>query len=261
MNLLTNSKFISLFWWIFAPILVAKLFLSIGSFYWDNLAFEPLHVKKIDTQHVYSFPKFYEKESVKISTRRTSPTKFKNIHLKACYIEGDKKFIIVEENRKISFIDIYKKYKGAKLIEVHSNSAVFTQNNENITLRIQENKSQKHSMKIYKNKTSEKKYISIRKEDFKKYIKNAKETLKDIQIKEIIQNNSFKGLKIIFVRKGSLFDTMHLIKGDIIKTINDKKIRSTMSLMPYYANLNNSSALKIGIQRDGKMKEIVYEID
>ncbi|WP_024955744.1 hypothetical protein [Sulfurospirillum arcachonense] len=260
MNLLTNSKLISLFWWIFAPVVVAKLFLSVGAFFLDTNTYEPLHVKKTNTLHIYNLPKFYKKGSFRSNTVRRVKS-FKNMHLKACYIESGKKFIVVEENKKVSFINLEEEYKGAKLIEVHSNAAVFMQQGKNITLSMQEDKSQKNSMKIYKDESNDEKYINIKKEDFQKYIKNPKEVVKDIRIREIIQDNSFEGLKITFLRKGSLFDTMSLKKEDIIKTINDKNITGTISLMPYYNNLKNSSALKIGLQRDGKMKEIVYEID
>lgn len=261
MNLLTNSKSIHLFWWIFAPLLVAKLLLSVGDFFWDIEVFEPLHVKKVNTLHVYDFPKLYEKENLQKKVRKRSFVRFENIHLKACYIESNKKFIIIEENRKTYFINIKEEYKGAKLIEVKSNSAIFEHNGEQIALNLQKIKSLQTNYKKIQKKRRNEKYISIRKEDLKKYIKDTKEILKDIKIEEVIQNKSFKGLKIVFLRKGSLFDTMQLKEGDILKTIDNKKISSTISLMPHYSNLNNSSALKIGIQRDGKMKEMVYEID
>jgi general secretion pathway protein C len=257
MNLLIDSKYIHLFWWILAPLLVAKLFLSIGAFFWNTNVFEPLHVNKTDKLHVYNFPKFYLQEDLGVKSTKRNYNKLKNIQLKACYIEGDKKFIIIEENKKTSFININEKYKGAKLIEVNSNYAIFEQNSEQIRVSIQEGKLENSSIKIQTINTINNKYISIRKADFKKYVKDPKDILKDIKVKEIIQNESFQGLEVVFLRKGSLFDKMNLKQGDIIKTINDKKISGTMSLIPHYSNLNNSSSLKIGIQRDKKMKEIV----
>ena len=261
MTFLNKGKVISALWWVFAPMLVAGFIVSIGKFFLSDKAYLPLYFENRKSLHVYELPKFFEIKNTQI--KHVNSQRLNNMKLKACYVEGDKQFIIIEENKKINFIDLQGEFKGAKLVKVSSNSAIFLQGGEKIFLSLENQKSKNTSMitNIKTEENKEEKYISVKREDFEKYIKDAQESLKDIRVKDLISKDKFEGLEIIYIRKDSFFDEMSLKQGDIIKSIDDIALEGMMSLIPHYKNLENISTLKLEILRDGKMKEIVYEID
>ncbi len=263
MNLIINSKLIQLIWWLAGPLLSAQLLISFFVLFIDNKDYDPLDVKENEITHIYTFPKLLNSSYSYKHTSLKKPEKFVNIILKASYIENGKKFIIIQDNKKIAFLDLKETYKGAKLIEINLNSAVFLKNEKRIYLSLETDKkldAKKQRNNINTN-SSDNKYINVHKEDFNKYLRDAKQALRDIRVNELIKNSTFLGLELKFVRKNSFFDKIGLKKGDIIKSIDNNNITSIIGLLPYYDNLKNISTLQIKLERDGIMKEIIYEIN
>ncbi len=265
MNLLTNSKFISLLWWLLAPALVAKIFISFGLLFLEDTKIEPIHTEDKKSAYKYSFPKFFTTTlKQKVKPKKAHKTvHLGNLKLKACYIEKGREFVIVAEGSKTVFIDLNEEYKGAKLIEITSSSATFVKNEERIELNLVKKTAQQkivQSRVSYK-ADSDSKYRSIKRDSFKKYINSPQTALRDIRFQEMRSNNEFGGLRLSFIRKGSLFDRMGLKKGDVIKTIDGNELKSIMDLLPYYNLLDNTTTITIGFGRDGDTKEIMYEIN
>ncbi len=266
MNLLTNSKFISFAWWIVAPALVAKLLISFGLLFLDDAKIEPLHVEAKNSSYMYSFPKFF----TTTLKQKTKPKKVHktvhlgNLKLKACYIEKGREFVIIGENNKTIFVDLKGTYKGAHLVSITSNSATFFKDGEYIELELaKKNISSRNIKKVRSTDVvpSDDKFVTVKRNSFKKYTQNPQQALRDIRFAEIRENQKFAGLRLSFIRKGSLFDKMKLKKGDIIKSIDGNELHSIMDLLPYYNLLDNSTTLLIGFERAGEMKEIMYEIN
>jgi len=260
MNLLIN-----LLYWLLTPILVAKLIISASLFYFDTDKLEVLHVEDKKSTNMYRFPKFFGENIIKKQPVKESVKveKFDSLKLKACYLEKNREFIIAIENGKTLFIDLNDEYKGAKLVEINNNSATFLKNGNEINLTLIESKSIKTEVvkKTDIKTKAQDGFVSVKREEFKKYTQNITQALRDIRFQEIREDKKFAGLRLSFIRKGSLFDKMGFKKGDKIRSIDSKNLDSMMDLLPYYNSLNDITTLQIGFKRDNEIKEIIYEIN
>ena len=255
-----STKIIPFLWWLIAPILVAQVIISIAMLFIETKQPSIQHQKSKDNTYKYSFPKLYQASVVQ--KRVQQEEKLGNLKLKACYVEKGSEFVVLSEGTKTLFIDLEKSYKGVKLIEVKRDSATFLKNGKYFELNlVQKKKVEKTLHKESMPSQSDDQYVSIKRDNINRYTKNPKQALRDIRFYEMKIDKKFVGLKLSFVRKGSLFDKLKLKKGDIIKTVNGNELNSALDLLPYYNLLENSTTLSIGFERDGDMREILYEIN
>ena len=266
MSLIINSKLIRFLWWLLAPFLVATLLITSLLMVLETKKSKTFAVKDVKMSYMYSFPKFFitQNNDQKKNLSRTNNEKLKNLILKACYVEKDREFVVIEERHKSIFLNLNDEYKGAKLLEVTKDSAKFFKDGEYIFLSIQKSlKATNNSLPILKNKeaTEEDNYVSLNRQEIKKYKTNLKAALRDIRFQEIKEDGKFAGLRLNFIRKHSLFDKMGLKKGDIIKSVDNKNLNSIMDLLPYYTSIENITTLQIDFARDKQIKEIIYEIN
>jgi general secretion pathway protein C len=260
MNLLTNSRFIQTIWWIVVPLLVAQFFISFFMLFIVEKKQETLYTVDKKSAYIYNFPKFFT-PFLKQNGQLKVVKKIGNLKLKACYVEKGKEFVVISEGAKTIFVDLNDEYKGAKLISISNTSAVFLKNGERIELTLVKKISFKTITDNTKTVQNDDKYISVKRDSFKKYVQNPKQALRDVRFQEIKKDKKFAGLKLSFIRKGSLFDKMKLQKGDIIKFIDGNRLQSMMDLLPYYNLLDNTTTILIGFERGVEMKEIMYEIN
>ncbi|MFK5882376.1 MAG: hypothetical protein QM482_09200 [Sulfurospirillum sp.] len=264
MSLLTNSKFISVLWWIFMPVLVALLFNSVILLIFMDRGVKEIKFEQQKTQYIENFPKFLNLNRVR--SKRVSP-KIKKVEnlgamiLQACYASQNKKFIIFKEGSKTIFLDLNQSYKGAKLLDVGLDYAVFSKNGKKIELKLEEIKTKTQAKKGMLQSSGREKYIGVKRDDFKKYTKNIRRALRDVRIQELRKKRKFAGIRLSFIRRGSLFDKMRLKVGDVIKSIDGNELGSMMDLLPYYNRINDTATIQVGFERNNEMKEIIYEIN
>ena len=265
MNLIINSKFIQLIWWIFTPLLIAKLLISFSMFFLDNQKLKDLHVEDEKNSYMYGFPKISHAVSTKkeVKIQKEKVEKLDNLTLSACYIEKDGEFIIANENKKTFFINLGEEYKGAKLTKITINSATFLKDGRYIDLTIAKSKSKDKIKSIFIKKSAsvDDSYVSVKRDEITKYTKNIKRVLKDIRFQEAKIDKKFIGVRLNFIRKGSLFDKMGLKRDDTIISVDNKELGSMMDLLPYYRSLSNITTIQVEIKRKEEIKEIVYEIN
>ena len=93
------------------------------------------------------------------------------------------------------------------------------------------------------------------------YAKNMDDIYKNIGISEIKENNTLKGFRITFVKRGSPFAKLGIRRGDIIKSINGQEINSYNAAFNAYKNIGNVENLTLVILRRGEEMELEYEIN
>jgi len=266
MNLLTNSKLISFLWWMVVPPLIALLFSSIMVILLDNKKIENLNVSYKKSQYLKRFPKFKNSsalESKKVLPQIKQKEKLGKILLQACYAEKNKKFIVFKDGTETVFLDLNQSYKNAKVIEIGMNYAIFLKDGKRVKLVLENSK----DTGVYKNtiRPSLQRevggYVDVKRVEFNKYTQNISQALRDVRVQELRKNKQFAGLRLSYIRKGSFFDRMRLRVGDVIKSVDGNELKSMMDLLPYYNRLDNITTLRIGFERGGEMKEVVYEID
>ncbi len=265
MNLLTNSKFISFVWWVLAPVLAALLFnLILVSVLEKQDTKDVVQISNQKVKYLKYFPKFLisnKRESKRVQPKIREVDKLGKITLQACYAEKNKKFIVFKEGKNTVFLDLKQSYKNAKLIDVGMDYAVFLKHGKKIELKLEGIKPQSSSKKVFQKSVQQGNYIDVKRDDLKKYTKNIRRALRDIRVQELRKDKKFAGVRLSFIRKGSLFDKMNLKVGDVIKSIDGNELKSMMDLLPYYNRINDTATLQIGFERGNEMKEIVYEIN
>ncbi len=129
MSLIFTSRAVRFFWWIFIPIFAALIFilLVIKVFMTD---YYPLKEKPYLTQKSAK-----EKDNTK-EKEISADESLENLVLKACYVEKDNTFIMFEDEKKMHTLSINSSYKGAKLIKVKRNKAIFSKNSKDIILTL-----------------------------------------------------------------------------------------------------------------------------
>ena len=270
MNLIFNSTTVRLLWWIFAPVLTALILISLIKtfmidYYYSSSKEKPYLTEKSIRYHFPSFfPHAKEEKREKAKKIDTFSEKaFKNLVLKACYVEKNNTFIMFEdEKKKMHILSVNESYKGAKLVKVEMDKAVFSKNSKDIILTLEKKVKKGEANPKKDTVVADDKYIRLNRKSFKNYIDNPQNALKDVRFRELRNSRQkFMGLSLSFVRKNSFFDKMGLKNGDIIKSIDGKSLNSLMDLLPYYNNINNTTSIELGVVRNGNYKEIIYEID
>jgi len=266
MSLVIRSRLILFVWWIFAPILTALLLNSLVILILDKDYSKDINTNDTGFNYTKNIPLFLHLRSQERpkSTAIEPSYRLGDMQLKACYVGSIRQFIVFQEGGKTHFLDLHKSYKNAKLKKIGMNYALFVKNKKEIRLELQKTKTGETIGKkrnIVKKIAPNSRFVDIKRDSFREYKRSIRRALRDIRIEPLRKNREFLGVKIGFIRKNSLFDTMGFKKGDIIKSIDGHMLTSIMDLLPYYNRLDETTTIIVGFERDNEMKEITYEID
>ena len=191
--------------------------------------------------------------------------KLDKLLLKAIYGDSVAPFIAVQENRKVTLISKGESFKGYKLVEVHPQKAIFEKNGRRYELAFKNDKNSNISYseavpEIISDSSIEEKAVFIKRKKIQYYVKNYDEIWKNIKIKEIIKDRRLKGFKVTWIKKGSVFEKMGLLKDDIILGANGKTFKSLSQVFKIYNNMDKLDSLVLKIRRDNEERELEYEL-
>jgi len=75
------------------------------------------------------------------------------------------------------------------------------------------------------------------------------------------RNGKYEGFKLVGVRPGSLYRSIGIRSGDVIKSINGKPIDSPNKALDLFEKLKSSSSINLEIERRGQPKQLNYSIN
>ena len=236
-----------------------------------------LDIKDIAVQYKkYNIKKAFKEHKKKIKIVKQQKKSIKpeyqllsQIVLKAIYATANSKhgwIIISEKNINKTYIlsvgDLFKKYK---LIDVFPKYVLFKKYNkiskvllDNSKIKTKYTYTQNTHVKndvIFQDNT-----YKLRKTILEKYIQNPKQIWNNISIKEIKRNGKIDGFKVLGLRRGSIFDKLGLQKGDIIKEVNNIKLKSYANALLFYKKIKKIKNIHLLILRDNIEMELDYEI-
>jgi len=74
------------------------------------------------------------------------------------------------------------------------------------------------------------------------------------------RNGKYEGFKLVGVRPGSLYRSIGVRSGDVIKSVNGKPIDSPNKALELFEQLKASSSIQLEIERRGQPKQLSYSI-
>ena len=74
------------------------------------------------------------------------------------------------------------------------------------------------------------------------------------------RNGKYEGFKLVGVRPGSLYRSIGVRSGDVIKSVNGKPIDSPNKALDLFEQLKSSSSIQLEIERRGQPKQLNYSI-
>ncbi len=84
--------------------------------------------------------------------------------------------------------------------------------------------------------------------------------LKDVRLIPVVKNGETIGFKFTYINPRSLLYKYGLRSGDLVKSINGMPVRTAEEAFKIYNMLRNENRIKLEVERNGKRKVIIYEI-
>jgi hypothetical protein len=83
---------------------------------------------------------------------------------------------------------------------------------------------------------------------------------KSIDIVEVYKGAKIDGFRVKKVTSDSLFSQLGIMNGDVIQSVNNKKLSSYADVLSVYAQVPHLQSIRITVLRNNLPKDIVYEI-
>jgi len=204
--------------------------------------------------------------------------RIKEITLLAIYNASDISVVTIIYKHKSKVLSTGDTINGFTLEGAGNNFAMFSQNNKNYKILLdkksQSSSSIRPSKKIINSSkvtpklkkvlgeiTNEGSAKIIDRSLLEHYANNMDDIYKNISISEIKEGRDIKGFKVNSIRKGSPFEKLGMLRGDIIKAVNGQKINSYNAAFAVYKNIKNIDNLSLVIIRGKEEMELEYEIN
>lgn len=209
-------------------------------------------------------------QSVKKSVSQVSS--MKGYKLLGLYNSKEMIVVTVEKGRKTTVLTKGEDIDGFVLSSAGKDYAIFKKSAEEFKLSLRNDKKTlnriKHQAKIKRPSltTSSSNIVDdggvkhIPRTLLTSYTKDMDKIWKDIAIMKHQTNGKLDGYKINYVKKGSDFEKLGVIKGDILVEINAEPLTSLSAAMNFFKEINNIENLTLTVIRNGKREDIEYEI-
>lgn len=251
-------------------LLLAYIFTFILSFLLPINTIELNNINSIKiayTNYANLFTKGNNIIVTKEAKKKKSYELISNIELKAVYLEDEYNgWVILEDKSNKTFIlENEEIFRGYVLKKLYKSYVIFEKNSKTYQLKIKE-ESEKLSY-IIKNEENEESIevtsnlVKIKRNYLNNYISDFEKIWEDIQIKDVRKDGKIIGFKVFSIKEGSVFMKLGLEKGDIIKSVNNTKLKSYNEAFKIYKRINSLDFLQIEVLRDGQIVELSYEIN
>ncbi len=270
-----KSKFINFLLLLLSIVLIVKFIFFISK---QFLPAEGVSQKISSEQKpfFYTFKATNKKNApVKKKLKIKKPPKkniisIKKFELIALYNSTDVKLATIKYNKKIDTILAGEVFEGYKLISIFQAYIILNKNKKDYKLEIKSGKDDKKPSYKDVKKPKIKKSIKLDDEEFEPkkierkkidyYKNNLEKVWKDITIMPNKKGKNSDGFKVLKIKKDSDFHKLGIQKGDIIKEINGRELKSNKDAFYFFKNLDKIDMLQISILRGEEIKEIEYEV-
>jgi len=231
----------------------------------DNLPYKRFNIK---SSFIQSTKKVQKKI---IKQKKKEYTILNKIDLLAIYsMNNNDGYVVIQEKNKNDTIILSKneKFKNYKLQDIYKTYVVFVKNKKEYKVSIRDAKEDTKYQEVIKTQTTKTvkdisindDKVTIKRTLINNYIKNFDKIWQDITLSDIYTEDGLDGFKVTKIKKNTPFAKIGLKKGDIIKSINNIKLKTYNDAFAIYKKINKLKSLNIEILRNNKPMEIYYEI-
>lgn len=105
--------------------------------------------------------------------------------------------------------------------------------------------------------------FTFKRMEINKYLENLPKVLQDAKAVEYKApgSNEVSGFKLVAIKAGSIYETLGLRRGDIIKGVNGEPVDTAQKAMELYQALKNSDNIQLDVTRDGSSKSLNYTLE
>jgi len=276
MKKIISSKHLSTLIFILSIVIVVKLLWLVVS-----MVFLPTTGEEVETssrgKKLYYRVRLTNESKVIAAIKTTAPKKnssMRGYKLLGLYNSRDKIVVTIGKGSKTEILSKGESTKsGFKLIKAGKDFAIFKKNSEEFKLAL-ENKRNAKAMQSLRNinpsvaKIKSKASSEIVEEDGIKHIpknllttytKDMDKIWKDIGLSQYKKNGNAAGFKVNFVKKGSDMEKLGIQRGDILTGVNGERL-DLSSAMGFFNDIDNLENLTLTVLRNGKSKDLEYEI-
>ncbi len=202
------------------------------------------------------------KKSATTSSVTSSGVSINNMILKGLYGEGSQGFAVValkSSPNKTSIVSVGDNFSGYVLKIILSSSVVFTKNNQEYILEM--NEMSVPSSSLITEVVDSAEPTDVSRKDIKFYSDNPKQIWRDIEISEVKNGEKIKGFKVGRINEKSKMYELGLKQGDLILEVNNVKLKSYKDALDVYKEIDKLQTIQIVILRNNTQMELVYEIN
>lgn len=273
MKILFNESLLKRFNLLFLPVAVIWTASTVSGIFLSSFTTEVL-VNKFDPFfEIYHFnQRFQIVESYSPSTHTktiTTTTLVPDMHrVKAIYRSSDESFVSISDSANnsqvVSLGGTYK--KDFKLTALTNKVAIFHGYGKNYKLRLGHDDplSRKEVVKTIIPDPAYKDIIESEWHTIKHQTLVAQMDMqnieKNIDISEVAPGVKDSGFRVNAVAPGSVFHQLGVMNGDIILSVNNKKIKSYTDALVMYSQVPHLKSIRITVNRNNLKKDLIYEI-
>lgn len=185
-------------------------------------------------------------------------------------------FAIIKDGKDVLTMYVGNENKGYKLEEIHKMEAIFKRAGQFYSLKMHEEKAIQDALitpeekkedniseKIttQTNADGEISSVILKRDDLSYYTNNLDKLMGMVKGSPYKVRGQLKGFKLNYVKRGSVLEKVGVRSGDIITAINGDELDSFNKAQQYYQNISKMNNATLTILRNGKEREIEYEVE
>lgn len=205
-----------------------------------------------------------------INTKKvTTTTLVPDAHrIKAIYRSPSDSFVSISDARATTIVPLHGEYKGVfRLIGLNDTSAIFRGYGKTYRLRLgyDDNLSRQEVVTRFVSDGTqpgilENEWRTIAYQTIKEQMDDLQNIGKTIDITPNQVGSKVSGFRVNTIAEASLFSQLGILKGDVIQSVNNKKLESYADALAVVSQLPRLRSIRITVLRNNLQKDIVYEI-
>lgn len=255
-----------------AILIFWKTAATVSLFFLPSSSLEYAAEESRSNYYTFDFPKAVSISKVPTVAKKTPKKKagsalsISSLTLKAIYAQEDGGgfIMVVNKSGKDALISRGETYEGYLLKKIFPKKALFEKNGKDYELHLKEAKIRgvttvRETKKEVAGDTPQKQ-DRVAKSEIKRYRNNINLIQKEIRLAPVKEGNKIKGFKITYVKKGSVFEKLGVQKGDRLIKANGIELTSAKDALKLYKQIDKIKVFKMVLLRNGKERELEYEI-